>query len=139
MNHRTSAAITGAAPLLLLLTGCVAQAAVQPQAPECRPPGKAVLPHTSGTLTKADNSALICLAPGQQIAVFLSAPPDNPSDRWQPITAQPDTAVKRGNSGVMTLPVGATAGLFIPTAPGRIELSSRQRSGATWHATLVVR
>ncbi|MGW1074890.1 hypothetical protein [Streptomyces sp. NPDC002537] len=142
MSHRTLALIARTVLVLLVLTGCAAttgRATPAHRTPPCRAPGKAVLPHTDGTLTENDNGARICLARGQEIAVFLNAHSNDPQRRWQPITAQPETAVTRGNNGVMTLPIGTTAALFTPTATGDVQLTSRRSAGETWHATLAVR
>ncbi|MEU5429369.1 hypothetical protein AB0H73_27785 [Streptomyces olivoreticuli] len=136
---RISLAATALAPLVL--TGCsgtAGPAAHPSSAPACHAPGKAILPHTDGTITENDNGARVCLAKGQEIAVFLNARSKDSRALWQPVTAQPSSAVRRGDSGVMTLPIGVTAALFTPTAAGDIHLASHRDSGGTWAATLVV-
>ncbi|MFI1796702.1 hypothetical protein ACH427_04985 [Streptomyces sp. NPDC020379] len=146
MSHRALASLAhiplaATALALLALTGCSGTAgpAARPSsAPACRAPGKAILPHTDGTITESDNGARVCLAKGQEIAVFLNAHSKDPRAFWQPITARPSSALRRGNNGVMTLPVGVTAALFTPTAAGDIQLAGRRDSGGTWTATLVV-
>ncbi|MGW1077100.1 hypothetical protein [Streptomyces sp. NPDC002537] len=126
---------------LLLLTGCgghTAQTARPSPTPPCHNPDKAVLPHTAGTITETDNGGRICVAHGQEIAVFLSAHTTDAHQHWQPITSQPGAAVTRDNNGMVTPTIGTTVGLFTPKAPGEIQLTSRRESGGTWRATLVV-
>ncbi len=129
--------------LALALAGCssstgrAAHASPTPT-PACRAPGKPILPRTDGTLTEDDDGARICLAKGQVIAVFLNAHSKDAHKAWQPITAEPASAVRRLSDGVMSLPIGVTAALFSPTAAGDIRLASRQDDGVTWHAALAV-
>ncbi|WP_372410875.1 hypothetical protein [Streptomyces luteireticuli] len=141
MSHRFLAPLARTALTLLVLTGCADSSgttAPPSSEPACRAPGAAILPHTDGTLTEDDNGARVCLAEGRTIAVFLNARSTDARTFWEPITAQPSSAVRRGSNGAMTLPIGVTAALFTTTAVGDVHLASRRGSGGTWAATLVV-
>ncbi|WKK26630.1 hypothetical protein QZH56_14155 [Streptomyces olivoreticuli] len=129
--------------LALALVGCSSSTGRATHAsptptPACRAPGKPILPHTDGTLTEDDDGARICLAKGQVIAVFLNAHSKDAHKAWQPVTAQPASAVRRLSNGVMSLPIGVTAALFSPAVVGDVQLASRRADGGTWHAALVV-
>lgn len=129
----------------LLAAGCSsADAAPQSQPstpaslPACRAPEAAVLPHTAGSLTEADTGAF-CLAAGQVLDVFLTAPTNAaPGTRWGRITIEDASVVGYGNAGVLTAPLGETAGVFAAERRGATTLSSSLPNGATWKVTLVV-
>ncbi|GHF09007.1 hypothetical protein [Streptomyces morookaense] len=126
---------------LLLLAGCgshTTQTARPSPTPPCHNPDKAVLPRTAGTITEADNGGRICVAHGQEIAVFLDAHTKDAHRHWQPITLQPGSAVTRHDNGMVTPTVSTTVGLFTPETPGEVQLTSHRESGETWRATLVV-
>lgn len=124
--------------VLLALAGCAGHPGHGASPDPCRTPRKAVVPDTDGMLTEDDDGARVCMARGQVISVFLNAHTMESKDFWQPVTARPDSAVKRKSNGVMTLPIGVTAALFSLTAKGDVQLASQRNSGKTWRATVVV-
>jgi hypothetical protein len=116
--------------------------------PACRAPEAAVLPHTAGSLSETDSGAY-CLAAGQVLDVFLTAPmntaPANtaspntaPAIRWSRISTADTAVVGYGNSGVLTPPINVTAGVFRGLTRGVTTLSSTLPNGTVWRVTIVV-
>lgn len=125
-----------------LTAGCTsahaAPSAASTSLPPCRPPEAATLPHTAGSLTEADSGSY-CLAVGQVLDVFLTAPAGAPAgSRWGQIRAADTSVLGYGNSGVLTPPVDVTAGVFVGAHRGVTTLSSSLPGGTAWHVTLVV-
>jgi hypothetical protein len=80
--------------------------------------------------------------------VFLHAPVND--DRWGPITPTPNGVLEARSTGVMTLPLGVTAGVFAAKQTGQVTLRSVRPPCAPpaaagcdaaheWSATIVVR
>jgi hypothetical protein len=106
----------------------------------CKKPAAGDLSGAAGTITQADSGAF-CLAVGQQMDVFLTAPgsPHAGAVRWTTMmTSDPRVAAPR-SSGVLTAPVGVTPGIFQALAPGATVLSSHLPGGKEWRVTIVVR
>jgi hypothetical protein len=133
----------------LLASGCSSSpAAPQSQStpsagpaslPACKAPEAAVLPNTDGSLTEADSGAF-CLAVGQVLDVFLTVPANSaPGARWSQIKLADASVVGYGNNGVLTPPIGVTAGVFGAERRGVTTLSSSLPNGTTWKVTLVVK
>ncbi|WP_035846246.1 hypothetical protein [Kitasatospora azatica] len=121
------------APLALLLTACGAPTA-QPPAAACQSPAEAVLPHTAGTLAETDSGSF-CLAPGQQLSVFLTA---TGSAHWSAVSSS-DPQVLAPAKAPLTAPIGVTPALFGATAAGTARLTSQDGTGHDWAVTVVVR
>ena len=106
--------------------------------PACRAPEPAVLPHTAGSLSQSDTGAF-CLASGQVLDVFLTAPNDSaPHTRWGKISTADTSVLGYGNSGVLTPPVNVTAGVFKALSHGATTLTSTLPNGTAWRVTIVV-
>jgi len=108
---------------------------------DCSQPPPADVPGAAGALTQAQ-SGTFCLAAGQQLDVFLTAPggrkPGVP--RWTAIATSAPTVLSRRSSGILTAPVGVTPGTFQAIQPGTAELtSSVPGTGSTWHVSVLVR
>jgi len=113
-------------------------AAASASLPTCRAPEPATLPHAAGSLTEADSGAF-CLAAGQILDVFLTAPASAPAGtRWGDIRVTDTSVIGYGNNGVLTPPVNVTAGVFVGAHRGATTLSSTLPGGTTWHVTIVV-
>ncbi|HXR72446.1 hypothetical protein [Actinocrinis sp.] len=129
--------------VVALTAGCTSSSAhAAPAAPKslptCRAPEPATLPHAAGSLTEADTGAF-CLAAGQLLDVFLTAPAGTPAgSRWGQIRVADTSVIGYGNNGVLTPPVNVTAGVFVGAHHGSTTLSSQLPNGTTWHVTLVV-
>jgi hypothetical protein len=117
-----------------LLSGC---ASAPPASPACHSPEAAVLPHTTGSLTQADTGTY-CLAVGQTLDIFLTAPSGSSHIRWGQITIGDTSVLGYGNSGVLTPPVNVTPGVVVGLSRGTTTLSSALPSGKKWTATIVV-
>ncbi|MDF3292990.1 hypothetical protein [Streptomyces silvisoli] len=124
----------GLAALTALLSGCGHEAVAQSPV-ACRTLPPAQLPHSAGTLTETD-SGTYCLRVGGQLDVFLTAKGTQMSARWSPVTSSAPQLLAPANSGVLTPPVGVTPGVFVATAPGTVQLSSRTSDGKRWQATV---
>jgi hypothetical protein len=128
-------ALGGLAALAVLVSGCGHKAVAQNPTTPCRPLPPAQLPHSAGTLTQTD-SGTYCLHVGGQLDVFLSADGPQMSARWSPVTSSAPQLLASASSGVLTPPVGVTPGVFVATAPGTVQLSSRTSDGKRWQATV---
>lgn len=136
------AALASAAFAAALTAGCssahTAPSAATVSVPACHSPEPATLPHAAGSLTEADSGAF-CLAAGQILDVFLTAPASAPAGtRWSDIRVTDTAVIGYGNNGVLTPPVNVTAGVFVGAHHGVTTLSSTLPSGTTWHVTIVV-
>jgi hypothetical protein len=114
-------------------------AAASPSPQACKPLEAPVLPHAAGSLTEQDSGAF-CLAPGQILDVFLTAPVNAAAGtRWSQIQDGDRTVLGYGNSGVLTPPVNVTPGVFVGAGHGATTLSSTLPDGKKWQVTVVVR
>lgn len=120
--------------LLASTTGCASAPATLPA---CRSPQAAVLPHTAGSLTQADTGAY-CLAVGQTLDVFLTAPTPSASARWTPVAIADGSVLGFGSNSAMTPPINVTPGAVVGLARGVTTLSSTLPDGKKWTATIVV-
>jgi hypothetical protein len=82
------------------------------------------------------SSGAYCLAVGSSIDVYLHAPG---TARWSPVTSSAPDVLGPQRTGVLTAPVGVTAGIFGGLRAGTATLSSSRPDGATWTVTIVVR
>lgn len=96
-----------------------------------------MLPHTAGSLTQADTGAY-CLAVGQTLDVFLTAPTPSAAARWSPVTITDGSVLGYGNASAMTPPIDVTSGAVVGLARGATTLSSTLPNGTRWAATIVV-
>jgi hypothetical protein len=144
MSARTVTTLAAVALTLATLTaGCsstqAAPTAASTSLPACRPPEPATLPDAAGSLTEADSGAF-CLAVGQVLDVFLTAPANAAAGvRWRQISVGDTTVVGYGNSGILTPPVNVTPGVFDALHPGATTLSSSLPDGTAWKVTIVVK
>ena len=146
MRVRTLLNVSVLVAAALLAVGCTSTSA-GPQAlpstpaslPACRAPEAAVLPQAAGSLTETDSGAF-CLAAGQILDVFLTAPANSaPGTHWGQIKIDDVSVVGYRNSGVLTPPIGVTAGVVAGERRGATTLSSSLPNGTTWKVTLVVK
>ncbi|MBM9507962.1 hypothetical protein [Actinacidiphila acididurans] len=110
-------------------------------ATDCEQPPPAEVPGAAGALTEAE-SGTYCLAIGQQLDVFLTAPGGHKpgAPRWTPIATSAPHVLSPRSSGILTAPVGVTPGIFQALDPGTAELTSNvPGTDRTWHATVVIR
>ncbi|MBS2961450.1 hypothetical protein KGA66_00230 [Actinocrinis puniceicyclus] len=108
-------------------------------APSCKAPEAPTLPHAAGSLSESDSGSF-CLAPGQILDVFLTAPANAAAGtRWARIAVGDSAVVGYGNSGVFTPPVNVTPGVFVGAHPGSTTLASSLPDGTKWQVTIVVR
>lgn len=134
-RRRLTSVLTGC-----LLASCAALSACSaaPAAlPACHSPEAAVLPHTAGSLTQADSGAY-CLAIGQTLDVFLTAPTSVNVTRWGRITITDTSVLGYGNNGTMTPPLNVTSGVVTGLSRGTSTITSELPGGRTWTATVVV-
>ncbi|NUR00867.1 MAG: hypothetical protein HOY79_31375 [Streptomyces sp.] len=107
----------------------------------CNQPPPASVPGAAGALTEAE-SGTYCLAVGQQLDVFLTAPGGRRpgATRWTPITTSAPHVLPPRSSGILTAPVGVTPGIFQAIGPGAAELTSNvPGTDRAWHVTVLVR
>lgn len=110
-------------------------------ATDCKQPPPAEVPGAAGALTEAE-SGTYCLAIGQRLAVFLTAPGGHKpgAPRWTPIATSAPHVLSPRSSGILTAPVGVTPGIFQALDPGTAELTSNvPGTDRTWHATVLIR
>jgi hypothetical protein len=127
----------------LAAAGCTAAQAEPASAPTslpaCQAPEPAVLPDAAGSLSETDTGAY-CLAAGQVLDVFLTAPAGSAKGvRWGHITVADSGVLRYGNSGVLTPPVNVTAEVFVAAGRGATKLTSALPGGKVWSATVVVK
>lgn len=123
------------AAVLASASGCSSSA---PAAlPACHSPQPAVLPHTAGSLTQSDTGTY-CLAVGQTLDIFLTAPAPGASARWSPVTIADGSILGYGSNSAMTPPINVTPGAVVGLARGATTLSSALPNGTKWTATIVV-
>jgi hypothetical protein len=90
--------------------------------PSCEKAPEGIGPDAKATLQDADSGRTVCLKQGDVITVFLHAPVDE--ERWGPITTLDRGVLTVRSSGVMTLPLGVTAGVFLGAHQGTARLTS---------------
>ncbi|GAA1976361.1 hypothetical protein [Kitasatospora viridis] len=143
MHRRTRAALLAATAALLLTAGCADQHPAghtgTAARPPCEQPPDAVLPHTAGSLTEAQSGSY-CLAVGDQLSVFLTATATATAagGRWAPVTSSGPTVLTAVPADQLTAPIGVTPALFRARATGTVQLTSRDGTGRSWRATVVV-
>lgn len=109
----------------------------------CRKPPAAAVPGAAGALDETD-SGTFCLAVGERIDVFLTAPGGHRpgATRWAGITTSDARVLAPRSSGILTAPVGVTPGVFQALAAGTAELTSDVPAAGgrrSWHVTILVR
>ena len=105
--------------------------------PACHSPEAAVLPHTAGSLTQADTGTY-CLAVGQTLDIFLTAPSASGSARWDRVAISDGSVLGYGSNSAMTPPLDVTPGAVIGLGRGAATVSSTLPDGTKWTATIVV-
>jgi hypothetical protein len=84
-------------------------------------------------LNDGDNGAVVCLAVGGRVEVYLRGSDD---DRWATIGVD-GNALEPAPNGKRALQLGVTAGFYAGTRPGTAHLRSN-RSEQAWRVTVIV-
>ena len=125
----------------LALSACSSSPAAPAALPACHAADAAVLPHTAGSLTQADNGAY-CLRVGQTLDVFLTAPTSTgasgPLTRWSNPKITDTSVLGYGNNGMVTPTLDVTPGVVVGLTRGATTVTSTLAGGKTWTATIVV-
>lgn len=145
--HRLAIVIVAAILAGALLVGCSVSGSSS-GTPRCTKPPRGIGPDADATLEDRNANGRWCLSTGQVLTVFLHAPVDE--ERWGAIRPNPDGVLIARSTGVMTLPLGVSAGVFVARTPGTVTLRSVRLPCAPpaaegcdaahrWTATVVVR
>jgi hypothetical protein len=105
-----------------LVVGCGGSGSSDASAPRCTKPPSGVGPDATASLANKNAGGTYCLKQGDVLTVFLHAPVDEA--RWGEIATSPPNVLTARSTGVMTLPIGVTAGNFAATKSGTVTLRS---------------
>src|SRR5262249_42037222 len=108
---------------LVVLAGCGGSSdSSNASGPHCTKPPSGIGPDATASLENRNAGGTYCLKRGDVLTVFLHAPGD--AERWSSIDVTPSNVLTPRSTGVMTLPLGVTAGNFVATKRGTAVLSA---------------
>jgi hypothetical protein len=120
--RRTVATVLAATALAYGLAGCGGSSTSGGDTTRCTKPPAGVGPDADATLQDKNAGGTYCLGKGDVLTVFLHAPTGE--ERFGPVTATPKGVLEARSTGVMTLPLGVSAGVFAATGTGTVTLRS---------------
>jgi hypothetical protein len=108
--------------MLVIAAGCGGSGSSSYLGPHCTKPPAGIGPDATASLQDKNADGTYCLSTGDVLTIFLHAPVDE--TRWGPIEVTPSRILTPRSTGVMTLPLGVSAGNFEAAATGTATLRS---------------
>jgi hypothetical protein len=106
----------------IAFAGCGGSTSSESGGTPCTKPPVGIGPDADATLQDKNAGGTYCLSKGEVLTVFLHAPVDE--QRWGPIDVEPSRILTPRSTGVMTLPLGVSAGNFEAAKSGTATLRS---------------
>src|SRR5262249_39522035 len=111
-----------ATALAIGLAGCGGSSSSDSAGTRCTKPPAGIGPDADATLQDKNAGGTYCLSKGEVLTIFLHAPVSE--ERWGPFDVTPSRILTPRSTGVMTLPLGVSAGNFEAATTGTATLRS---------------